>query len=237
MPSPAARAAVANRATVSPSAIPTELTRAILFLVSNRKPLESWPITLELSPFAGNRSHVSSNRQTRLQDYVPMMYRVTLALLLVLPLGTATAIADPTNLKQQRAKVSPTIVPNFNQPDLSAKNDAYTLSADEQKLDCKKLNGHMQIRIRQLRSTRSDPKTSALARGMQQATTPFIAGTTRGINPDGDNARDLSMLQAYNGQLAAKGCPSYDLNTDLAPGATHTPRPIPKVKVPATATR
>jgi hypothetical protein len=167
-----------------------------------------------------------------MQDDQPMTYRAAVALLLVLPLAIAQAHADPGSLKQQRGKVSPTIVPNFNQPDLSAKNNAYTLSADELKLDCKKLNGHMQIRIRQLRSTSKDTNTSALSRGMQQATTPFIAGTTRGINPDGDNARDLSMLKAYNSQLQAKGCQPYNLEADLAPGATHTPRPIAKAKAP-----
>jgi hypothetical protein len=187
---------------------------------------------MELSPLAGNSLHVSTNHQTTMQDDRPMTYRVALALLLVLPLVITAANADPTSLKQQRAKVSPTVVPNFNQPDLSANNNAYSLSADELKLDCKKLNGHMQIRIRQLRSTRSDTSTSALSRGMQQATTPFIAGTTRGINPDGDNARDLSMLKAYNGQLQTKGCQTYNLEADLAPGATHTPRPIAKVKAP-----
>lgn len=162
-----------------------------------------------------------------------MKTRAIVALLLALPLAMPSAIAGAGDIKEQRSKISPTIIPNFNQPDLSAKNNAYTLSDDELKLDCKKLNGHMQIRIRQLRSTRNDTKTSTLSRGMQQAATPFVAGTTRGINPDGDNARDLSMLKAYNGQLQAKGCQAYNLDADLAPGATHTPRPLAKVKAPA----
>lgn len=168
-----------------------------------------------------------------MKTLAPAALLAALCLALV-PVAQAKA-AGPNDLKQQRSGVGPTIVPNFNQPDLSAKNDAYTMSADDLKLDCKKLNGHMQIRIRQLRSTRNDTKTSALARGMQQATTPFIAGTTRGINPDGDNARDLSKLKAYNGQLIAKGCQPYDLDADLAPGATHTPRPVAKAKTPAPA--
>ena len=65
---------------------------------------------------------------------------------------------------------------------------------------------------------------------MQKAATPYIAGTTRGIDQDGDNARDLSMLRAYNGQLATKKCQTFDLDALLAPGNTADPRPIPKVK-------
>jgi hypothetical protein len=130
--------------------------------------------------------------------------------------------------KSSRKTIAPTIIPNFNQPDLSAKNSAYTLTAEDQKLDCKKLSGHIQIRIRQLRSTSVDKPTSGLSRTLQQAATPFVAGTTRGINPHGDNARDLGMIQAFNGQLKAKGCQAFNLDADLAPGATHTPRPIPK---------
>ncbi len=165
-----------------------------------------------------------------------MFHQHAFVLLLVMALAVPSAMAGAGEAKDQRPKISPTIIPNFNQPDLSARNNAYTMSADELKLDCKRLTGHMQIRIRQLRSTRNDTKTSALSRGMQQAVTPFVAGTTRGINPDGDNARDLSMLKAYNGQLKAKGCQAYDLDVDLAPGATHTPRPLAKAKAPPAAT-
>ncbi len=132
----------------------------------------------------------------------------------------------------ERQKIAPTIIPNFNQPDLSVNNSAYTLKPDELKYDCKKLTGHMQLRIRQYRSTSADKKTSELSRGMQRAATPFVAGTNRGIDPEGDNARDLSMLKAYNKRLAEKNCQPFDLDTDLKPGATHDPRPIAKAKAP-----
>jgi hypothetical protein len=133
----------------------------------------------------------------------------------------------------ERQKISPTIVPNFTAPDLSAANNAYKLTTAEQALDCKKLTGHMQIRIRQLRSTMADPKTSEIGRTMQKVVTPLLAGTTRGIDQDGDNARDLGMLKAYNAQLATKKCQTFDLNAQLAPGNTEPPRPIPKPKAAA----
>ena len=149
----------------------------------------------------------------------------------LIPLATAALLAGFAGANAgSKQKVAPMIVPDFNQPDLSAANNGYTLSAEELALDCKKLTGRMQVRILQLRSSRGDIKTTALARGMQQAATPFVAGTTRGINPDGDNARDLSMLKAYNAQLAAKNCAVYDLDADLKPGATGTPHPVPKAK-------
>jgi hypothetical protein len=133
-----------------------------------------------------------------------------------------------------RSKISPAVVPTLVQPDLSAANDAHRLSAEEIAYDCKKLTGHIQIRIRQLRSTRADAKTSEIGRTMQKVATPIIGGTNRGIDQDGDNARDLSMLKAYNGRLAAKNCPTFDLQSLLAPGNTDAPRPIQKAKtVPA----
>ena len=154
-----------------------------------------------------------------------MIDRALMPLALVISLVFAGSAAAGS-----KQKVVPSVLPNFDQPDLSAANNGYTLSAEELKYDCRKLTGHMQVRILQLRSTRGDTKTTELSRNMQQAATPWVAGTTRGINPDGDNARDLSMLKALNAQLAAKNCPVYDLDTDLKPGATGTPHPVPKPK-------
>lgn len=133
-----------------------------------------------------------------------------------------------------RSKVAPTVVPSLTVPDLSAANDGYRLSPDEINYDCKRLTGHVQLRIRQLRSTRADAKTSEIGRTLQKVATPLIGGTNRGIDQDGDNARDLSMLKAYNGRLAAKNCATFDLERLLAPSNTEDPRPIPKPK-PATA--
>lgn len=151
-------------------------------------------------------------------------------------IGSAAALnglAASPSAAYERAKISPAIVPNFNQPDLSAANNAYKLSPEELKYDCKKLTGHMQIRIRQLRSTLADKPTSDLSHTLQKAVTPILGGTTRGTDPNGDNARDRSMLQALNGQLAAKKCQTFDLEALLAPGNTQDPRPIPKAKATA----
>jgi hypothetical protein len=148
-------------------------------------------------------------------------------------LAACSLLSDPS-AAYVRSKVSPSVTPSLTPPDLSAANDGYRLSPDEINYDCKKLTGHIQLRIRQLRSTRADAKTSEIGRTMQKVATPLIGGTNRGIDQDGDNARDLSMLKAYNGRLAAKNCATFDLERLLAPGNTDAPRPIPKAK-PATA--
>ena len=131
---------------------------------------------------------------------------------------------------KSRQKVAPMVLPNFNQPDLSTANSGYTLTPEDLKLDCKKLTGKIQVGILQLRGERGEAKTTDLSRNLQQAATPFVAGTSRGINPEGDQARAYSQLKAFNGQLAAKNCAVYDLDAQLKPGVTDTPRPIPKAK-------
>jgi hypothetical protein len=155
---------------------------------------------------------------------------VALALVGAVPgFAQEPSATDPAK-KSGRQKIAPTIVPNFTLPDLSAANNAYNLTDEEAKLDCKKLTGRVAIAILQLRRALVEPKTSALSRTLQTAATPFLAGTTRGINPDGDNARDLSRIRALNGQLTAKNCQPFDLDAELQPGATNSPRPIPKPK-------
>ena len=147
---------------------------------------------------------------------------------LVLLVALCVSVSPCAAETAKKSKISPTIVPNFNQPDLSAANNAYTMSPAEEAYDCRKLTGHLQLRIRQYRSTRDDKPTSDLARSMQRAATPLLAGTTRGIDQAGDNARDLSMMKAYNARLASKKCETFDLETLLARGNTSDPRPIPK---------
>ena len=91
---------------------------------------------------------------------------------------------------------------------------AYILSEEERNADCKRLTGRMKIRIVQIRDYTARAKTSALSRNMQLAHSQ-VWGTTVGINPDAEYARDRAMLDAYNAQLAAKGCKTLDLAAEL----------------------
>jgi hypothetical protein len=102
----------------------------------------------------------------------------------------------------------------------------YQLTAEEQKYDCRKLTGQMQIRILQIRGYDSRKKSSLAARGMQTVTTPIFGGTKEGLDPDGQYRKDLAQLKAFNKQLEAKKCKTFDLDAELSPGATDvTPAP------------
>ena len=100
----------------------------------------------------------------------------------------------------------------------------YVLSADEQELDCKQLTGKMQIRILELRASGAIQTTSLLSRGMQSAARSTVGASAYGLDPNGQHGRDVAMLEAYNRELVAKDCRSYDLakalsGTDMPPSA------------------
>lgn len=105
----------------------------------------------------------------------------------------------------------------LNDPALApgAPSNVYQLTAAERKYDCKKLTGVMQVRILQVRAQNQREDSSAAARGMQGVVRPIFGGTTAGENPDADLSRDLAMLEAYNTQLAAKKCKTFDLAAEL----------------------
>jgi hypothetical protein len=111
---------------------------------------------------------------------------------------------------------------------------AYELSADELKLDCKRLTGRMQIRILQIRDRTVETGTSVASQAMQSAFAPLVGGSMRGADPAAEHARDLAQLEAYNRRLAEKGCRTFDLAAELRPKpVSETPRPLPKEKTPA----
>lgn len=93
----------------------------------------------------------------------------------------------------------------------------YVLSAAEQELDCKKLTGRMQIRILEIRDFNERSQSTGLSRVLQSGVAAVTGGSTAGTDPSGQYATDRSMLDAYNKQLAAKGCKTYDLEAELKP--------------------
>ncbi len=117
-------------------------------------------------------------------------------------------------------------------PPQVSQNGVYQLNAEELALDCRKLTGRMQIRILQVRSYSEKQPTSGLSKGLQSSITPVFGGTGQGMNPDAQYAVDRAQLEAYNKQLVAKGCKSYDLDAALATTDVRvTPVPtIPKPK-------
>jgi hypothetical protein len=109
--------------------------------------------------------------------------------------------------------------------------EGYQLSAEELKLDCKRLTGRMQVRILQSRDASTRPEGSDASRAIKSVTTPLLGSTSFGLDPVGQAARDRAVLEAYNRQLAAKNCATFDLEAELKPKpVTETPRPTAKPK-------
>lgn len=104
---------------------------------------------------------------------------------------------------------------------VAAPGTLYQLNADERAQDCGHLTGRMKIRIMHLKDGQKRAKTSELSRSLQTATSVF-GGSSTGSDPDGDIRTDRAMLEAYNQQLAAKGCKTLDLESELRPDAAWT---------------
>ena len=139
------------------------------------------------------------------------------------PKATTKAAAQPASLMPQ-------IGPKVQARDANA---AYQLSADELKLECKKLTGKMQVRLLQVRDQRERTLTSKAAQTIQATVVPVLGGSPVGANPGDDFKRDKAMLEAYNSRLAEKNCPTYNLETELQSRSVRdTPQPVPKADTP-----
>jgi len=157
-----------------------------------------------------------------------MPFRLSIAVLALTSLAAVPVWANEKT--KDKPKISPTAIPSFTLPDVSASNSAYSMTPEDLAFDCKKLTGIIRVRIRQMRSASGDSGSSQLARGLQYATRPVTVGTNRGIDPAGDSARDLAQISAYNKRLTEKNCPAFDLAKELAPGNTAPPAPIRAAK-------
>jgi hypothetical protein len=116
------------------------------------------------------------------------------------------------------------LAPSSNTP---SSTGGYQLTEEEKALDCKKLTGRMQVRILQARDYSTQQKTSAASRALQGAVVATGSAAKRGIDPDSDHSQDRVQLEAYNQQLAALKCRTFNLDEDLKPKAGNiTPRPV-----------
>ena len=117
----------------------------------------------------------------------------------------------------------------------------YSLTDQEQKLDCKHLTGSITVKIIQMREAPNRPRPSELTKFAQktaqnvgkltQQVVPkgdkLATGvTSQGIDLDEDYKRDRARLETMNKQLAEKKCRTFDLDAELKPGNTATPAPI-----------
>ncbi len=128
--------------------------------------------------------------------------------------GCASGPNDPAALS-----IAPAAGPND-----ALLTTAAVVSEGEIELDCKKLTGRMQIRILEMRTFATSSQTSGLSRSLHAAGKTMFGGTSAGIDPKGEHARDYATLESYNRQLASQDCKSFDLQQTLA-GQDTPPQP------------
>lgn len=108
---------------------------------------------------------------------------------------------------------------------------AYSLSAEEKKLDCRRLTGRIQVRLLALRGEEFKVQPSSAAQSMRSATSAAL-GTDTAKNAAVRASSERPMLDAYNGRLRELGCASFDIGKELeARPSAPTPHPtIPAAK-------
>ena len=92
----------------------------------------------------------------------------------------------------------------------------YEMAEQEKLMDCKRTTGSMMITINRLKYRSAEPGSSDLAVAANKTAKPFVRHSTKGLDRDGEYARDRARLEAYNRHLAAKGCRTVDIDAELA---------------------
>ncbi len=92
----------------------------------------------------------------------------------------------------------------------------YEMSATEKAMDCKRLTGSMQIVMTRLKDAYVRMEPSAVSAGAQKMAAPLTGGSARAADRQAVYARERAKLEAYNAELAAKGCKTVDIETELA---------------------
>jgi hypothetical protein len=148
----------------------------------------------------------------------PLLGLVTL-LSLVSGCGTVGKSTEPLNFTTAAG------------PDTSSGNGRYVLTTDEQALGCKKLTGRIQVRIMQMRGYETREKTTIASRALHSVGKTVFGGTDAGLNTDAQYASDKAVLEAYNRQLVAKDCKSFNIAEALEGAA----QPVPTIEAPSKA--
>jgi hypothetical protein len=97
-----------------------------------------------------------------------------------------------------------------------AADGRYEMSATEKAMDCKRLTGSIQIGISRLRDPLGRQEPSAVSATAQKLATPLYGSSGKGGDRQAVYARERAKLDAYNSELAAKGCPTLDIDAELA---------------------
>jgi hypothetical protein len=91
----------------------------------------------------------------------------------------------------------------------------YEMADQERQMDCKRTRGSMMITIERLKYRDQEVPTSGVAVAASQIA-PHTRHSSKGFDREAEYARDRARLEAYNRHLAAKGCPTVDIEAELA---------------------
>jgi hypothetical protein len=139
-----------------------------------------------------------------------MLVRAALLCSIALLAACAAALPGYTPPPFKESKV----VQPMKSGDMDA-DGGYHMSNQEKATDCRHLRGSMMVTISRLRHRDSEATPSALAKGANQTVAPIVGRSTKGLDRDAEYARDRARLVAYNKHLAAKGCPTVDIEGEL----------------------
>jgi len=92
----------------------------------------------------------------------------------------------------------------------------YEMSAAEKAMDCKRLTGSIQITLSRLKDPFMRQEPSAASSAAQALTSPLYGSSGKGTDRRAAYARERAKLDAYNAELAAKGCKTVDIEAELA---------------------
>jgi hypothetical protein len=92
----------------------------------------------------------------------------------------------------------------------------YEMADQEKEMDCKRTTGSMMVVIERLKYRASEVGTSQLAVTANKAIAPIRRSSEKGFDRDAEYLRDRARLESYNRHLAAKGCPTVNIEAELA---------------------
>ncbi len=143
-------------------------------------------------------------------------------------LGLAAVVSALTCACTSASTGSPPAI--IDKPPLTgdATGFTYQLSDYEKAYSCKKLTGIVQVRILQMRGRKGRAKSSLASRGIHAVSQSVIGGTAESMDHEEQYTRDHAMLDAYNRQLAAKNCKTFDITAELKARASARGVPTPK---------
>lgn len=137
-------------------------------------------------------------------------FAVPAGLLLLTACAAAVPGYTPPPFKEKSGLAKPMVSGDVNTA------GQYEMSAEEKARDCKHITGSMQIIIARLKDPHGRAEPSAGAKAAQTAATPVLGGSAIAADRVALNARERAKLEAYNRELAAKGCKTFDLEAELA---------------------